>query len=113
MWITDEVVHVAPHNYVKATIYFEDENGKIFAEGWAREEVTKKQNDASQLTGIASSYARKYALNGLFLIDDTKDADTDIETSKRLSDGRKKKPGKVKTPEPADPSDNKYEDIVI
>lgn len=65
--------------YVKATVtLFDVETGaSISTSAYAREEDTKKGMDGSQITGTASSYARKYALNGLFCIDDTKDADTD------------------------------------
>lgn len=65
--------------YVEATATFVDiETGEsVSSNGYAREAETKKGMDPSQITGSASSYARKYALNGLFLIDDTKDADTD------------------------------------
>lgn len=65
--------------YVEATATFVDiETGEsICTTGYAREAETKKGMDPSQITGSASSYASKYALNGLFLIDDTKDADTD------------------------------------
>jgi len=52
-----------------------DENNIVSVFGWAREEEVKKGMDAAQITGSASSYARKYALNGLFAIDDTKDSD--------------------------------------
>ena len=55
---------------------------RIQVNAYAREEETKKGMDGSQITGTASSYARKYALNGLFNIDDTKDADTDEYTKK-------------------------------
>lgn len=77
--ITDEIVQVGERFYVKATAVLGDcENDScILNTGFAREETEKKGMDASQITGTASSYARKYALNGLFLIDDTKDADTD------------------------------------
>ncbi|MDO4902361.1 MAG: ERF family protein [bacterium] len=61
--------------YVKATAKLTDGEHTIEASAFAREEFNKKGMDASQITGSASSYARKYALNGLFLIDDTKDAD--------------------------------------
>jgi len=63
--------------YVKATAYLLDENHQVVAsaDGFAREPQTKKGMDESQITGAASSYARKYALNALFAIDDTKDAD--------------------------------------
>lgn len=63
--------------YIKATATLADAEGDtVSATAYAREEVEKKGMDASQLTGSTSSYARKYALNGLFLIDDTKDADS-------------------------------------
>ena len=77
--VTDKVVIVGDWHYVEATATFIDaEDGwKISVSASAREELDKKGMDASQITGTASSYARKYALNGLFLIDDTKDADTD------------------------------------
>lgn len=76
--ISDEIVLVGERYYVKATVKFIDaETGEVVeASAMAREEETKKGMDASQLTGSTSSYARKYALNGLFAIDDTKDADT-------------------------------------
>ena len=75
--ISDEVVNVEGRQYVKATAKFIDiETGdKLEASAFAREEETKKGMDSSQVTGSTSSYARKYALNGLFCIDDTKDAD--------------------------------------
>lgn len=76
--ISDEVVLVGERYYIKATVKFIDaETGEVVeASAMAREEENKKGMDASQLTGSTSSYARKYALNGLFAIDDTKDADT-------------------------------------
>ena len=77
--IKDEVVNIGDRYYVKATVLLDDisSNGEIAITALAREEEAKKGMDASQITGTASSYARKYALNGLFLIDDTKDADTE------------------------------------
>ena len=77
--IKDEVVNIGDRYYVRATGLLDDisSNGEIAITALAREEEAKKGMDASQITGTASSYARKYALNGLFLIDDTKDADTD------------------------------------
>ena len=69
--ITDDIIEVGGRIYVKATATI----GEYSATGWAREEETKKGMDVSQITGSASSYARKYALNGLLAIDDTKDAD--------------------------------------
>ena len=74
--LTDEIVEVGGRIYVKAIAKFVDEKETIVT-AFAREPAEKKGMDESQITGTASSYARKYALNGLFLIDDTKDADTD------------------------------------
>lgn len=73
--ITDTLVYESGRFYVKATATLTDGESSIFTEAMAREEEIKKGQDASQITGSASSYARKYALNGLFSIDDTKDAD--------------------------------------
>jgi len=73
--ITDEVVAVGDRVYVKAEATITIGDSLATVHGWARESETKKGMDAAQITGSASSYARKYALNGLFLIDDTKDPD--------------------------------------
>lgn len=77
--LSDELVQVGERYYVKATATFteDDNHSSTFVTAYAREAKDKKGMDDSQITGTASSYARKYALNGLFLIDDTKDADTD------------------------------------
>lgn len=74
--ITDEVVMIGNRFYVKATATISDNKANnISVSAFARESEEKKGMDASQITGAASSYARKYALNGLFLIDDNKDND--------------------------------------
>ena len=79
--IKDEISSLPKNDrvYVKAiaTLYDWDSDNSISNYAYAREEETKKGMDSSQVTGATSSYARKYALNGLFNIDDTKDADTD------------------------------------
>jgi hypothetical protein len=75
--LTDEVVMVGDRYYVKATAILTNGEDAISTTAYAREDLDKKGMDGSQITGTASSYARKYALNGLFCIDDTKDADTD------------------------------------
>lgn len=82
MTITDDIVMVGDRIYVKATATICDiENGRSVSNtAFAREEETKKGSDGSQITGASSSYARKYALNGLFLIDDTKDSDATNES---------------------------------
>jgi hypothetical protein len=86
MYITlsDEIVCVSDRVYVKATATLCRDDGKIAAQttAYAREALTKKGMDESQITGSSSSYARKYALNGLLAIDDTKDADTLDNTGK-------------------------------
>lgn len=74
--ISDEIVLIGDRYYVKATAKIFDENEEISVSAYAREEESKKKQDQSQITGSTSSYARKYALNGLFCIDDTKDADS-------------------------------------
>jgi hypothetical protein len=74
--ITDDIVLIGDRFYVKATATVTNLDGaSVSASALAREEDTKKGMDGSQVTGASSSYARKYALNGLFCIDDTKDAD--------------------------------------
>ena len=74
--ISDEIVQVADRIYVKSTATLKTPSGDVYENtAFAREALSKKGMDESQVTGAASSYARKYALNGLFCIDDTKDAD--------------------------------------
>lgn len=75
--LSDEIIAVNDRIYVKATARITDGTERVEVTAFAREPDEKKGMDSSQITGTASSYARKYALNGLFLIDDTKDADTD------------------------------------
>ncbi len=77
--LTDDIAFLGDRYYIKATAILKDTEEEAIIENiaYARESETKKGMDDSQITGTASSYARKYALNGLFCIDDTKDADTD------------------------------------
>lgn len=74
--ISDEIVVHGTRFYIKATATITDGTTVYTASALAREEETKKGMDAAQITGATSSYARKYALNGLLAIDDTKDADS-------------------------------------
>jgi hypothetical protein len=90
MIINDEIVEVAGRVYVKATVTLNDGETTISTTAYAREPINKKGMDESQVTGAASSYARKYALNGMFAIDDTKDADS-MDNSKEESDSEKVK----------------------
>jgi len=91
--LSDEVVQVGDRIYIKAVASVRNGQEVIeSASAYARESLDKKGMDDSQITGTASSYARKYALNGLFAIDDTKDADTDEHTKQSA------KPAKVEPP---------------
>jgi hypothetical protein len=85
--VRDELVMVGERYYIKATASLFDKDGKLVAEGngFAREEENKKGMDSSQVTGATSSYARKYAMNGLFAIDDTKDSDATNTHSKETT----------------------------
>ena len=75
--LSDEIVEVGGRVYVKATATITDAEESISVTAYAREALDKKGMDDAQVTGATSSYARKYALNGLFLLDDTKDVDTE------------------------------------
>ncbi len=75
LYLEDKVVMIGDRYYVQATASISDGSESLSVTAFAREEDQKKGQDASQITGSTSSYARKYALNGLFCIDDTKDSD--------------------------------------
>lgn len=87
--INDEIERIENRYYIKATVNLIDvESGeKISSNAYAREEENKKGMDGSQVTGASSSYARKYALNGLFAIDDTKDSDATNQHDKKQNNG--------------------------
>lgn len=82
--ISDEVTQIGDRYYVQANAWVTDGENTIEVRAFAREEETKKGMDGAQVTGAASSYARKYALNGLFNIDDTKDADSQDNRKQEL-----------------------------
>lgn len=94
--VSDEIVNIGGSNYIKATATFGDGNDQVHAYGYAREAVSKKGMDDSQITGATSSYARKYACNGLFAIDDTADADS-MDNRNHISELRANTKGEVKT----------------
>jgi hypothetical protein len=94
--ISDEIVLIGDRYYVKATATISDGKESISNSAYARESLEKKGMDASQVTGATSSYARKYALNGLFAIDDTKDADT-MDNSKDTKPSTQTAPSTPKT----------------
>ena len=105
--ICDEIVTIGERVYVKATATLYD--GENQGDSWmstcisnsafAREDLEKKGMDGAQITGTASSYARKYALNGLFLLDDTKDADTDEYAIEKVAKAAKDERGGLLTVE--------------
>lgn len=96
--LSDEPVSIDGRHYIKATATLYAENASdVKVTAYAREPETKKGMDESQITGTASSYARKYALNGLFAIDDTKDADTDEYASQTASKQKNKATNKKAT----------------
>jgi len=89
--LSDDIWLVGTRFYVKATATISAEKGEsLSVTAYAREEESKKGMDGAQVTGAASSYARKYALNGLFCIDDTKDADTMDNTKQEKKEEPKK-----------------------
>ena len=90
--LTDEPILVGDWHYIKATATFKAKYEEQVVTAFARESENKKGQDVSQITGTASSYARKYALNGLFLIDDNKDADTNAYHQQNNKPTPKKKP---------------------
>lgn len=92
--LSDKPILIGDWHYIEASATLSDGEDTLTVTAYAREAQTKKGMDDSQITGTASSYARKYALNGLYLIDDTKDADTDEH--KHQADKVPSKP-KVKT----------------
>lgn len=96
--LTDEIKLIGTRYYVEATATLNFNDTSIAVSACAREAETKKGMDDSQITGAASSYARKYALNGLFCIDDTKDADTMDNTK---SEPSAKKPTAAAAPSTA------------
>lgn len=88
LMLTDDIEHIGDRFYVKATATIVDttDGNQLYVTAYAREEQDKKGMDGSQVTGASSSYARKYALNGMFAIDDTKDSDTTNTGSDEASD---------------------------
>ena len=101
--LTDTIEQIGNRFYVKATVKLTDGTEAVENTAYAREEETKKGMDGPQVTGTSSSYARKYALNGLFCIDDTKDADTDeyktetVERNKAQENMKRMEEQKYKT----------------
>lgn len=95
--LSDELVNLGDRFYVKATARLQVGKDFVEVQAYAREALDKKGMDEAQITGAASSYARKYALNGLFCIDDTKDADSD---EKPVAEAKPVPERKTATPTP-------------
>lgn len=116
--LNDEIVNIGERYYIKSTITLTDcETGETAeTTAYAREEESKKGMDGSQVTGASSSYARKYALNGLFAIDDAKDSDTTnqggtekkAEPNKGISDAQLKRLYAIGTEKGFTPENVKY-----
>ncbi len=98
--ISDKQISIGDRYYVEATATLHGDSEPVSVTAYAREEETKKGMDASQITGSASSYARKYALNGLFLIDDVKDADSTNTHGKDTPKPATKPPATTKATDP-------------
>lgn len=104
--LSDELVQIGERYYIKATAALGCHMAGtiVTVSGYAREEETKKGMDGSQITGASSSYARKYALNGLFLIDDTKDSDATNDHDHKVTATEAAVSKVYRTPEkPAEP----------
>ena len=113
--LSDKPVMIGDRVYIEATATLHDIDGVAIAEtkAYAREPDEKKGMDESQITGTASSYARKYALNGLFCIDDTKDADTDeYQKQTKKTEPTKAEPQKPQTKDADDKTKAEAELIV-
>ena len=111
--LSDEVVLIGDRYYIKATATLSNGVDKVTSYALAREQDDKKGLDGSQITGAASSYARKYALNGLFCIDDTKDADTEeyANQNKKAAPSQPSKP-KETTKELMHPGHEKWQSML-
>ena len=111
LYLQDEIVLIGERYYIKATATFTDGKDTISSTSFAREEENKKGMDGSQITGAASSYARKYALNALLLIDDNKDADATNQHDKAAPKKPEAKPVYSK-PEPVKEQPAKNEKVL-
>jgi hypothetical protein len=93
--IQDEMIQLGERYYIKSTVEVTDGKEIKTTTAYAREPQSKKGMDESQITGASSSYARKYAINGMFAIDDTKDADTQDNTEKPETQDNTEKPNPI------------------
>ena len=101
LYLTDEIVLIGSRFYVKAKATLTDGSDTICTTAYAREDENKKGMDGSQVTGSSSSYARKYALNGMFNIDDNKDADTNEQHKQQQAAQQEQKQQKQQEQKPS------------
>lgn len=110
--ISDDIKEVAGRVYVVATATITDGTDAVSVTAYAREPENKKGMDDSQITGATSSYARKYALNGLYAIDDNKDADTDEHKQQQDNAPKKQQAQKQQQQQAKEPTKQELHEIV-
>lgn len=110
--ITDEIKEVGGRIYVVATATVSDGTDTLQVSAFAREPENKKGMDESQITGATSSYARKYALNGLYAIDDNKDADTDEHKQQQDNAPKKQQKQQAQKQQAKEPTEQELHEIV-
>ena len=110
--LSDEIVLIGDRFYVMATAHLKGEGTDEYVTAYAREDLDKKGMDGSQITGTASSYARKYALNGLFCIDYTKDSDTDEYANQNKASTPAPAPAKKKEKQTFDSNHPQWQTIL-
>nr|DAO80226.1 MAG TPA: ERF superfamily protein [Caudoviricetes sp.] len=110
--ITDEIKEIGGRVYVVATATVSDGTDELKVSAFAREPESKKGMDESQITGATSSYARKYALNGLYAIDDNKDADTDEHKQQQENAPKKQQAQKQQQKQAKEPTEQELHEIV-
>ena len=110
IYLTEDLLHIGDRYYIKASAIFTNGSDTIQVNSFAREEEIKKGMDSSQITGSATSYARKYALGALLLIDDTKDSDA---TNSHERTQATSQPAKPITAPPAKPQTSQPEPVLL
>lgn len=110
IYLTEDLLHIGDRYYIKASAIFTNGADTIQVNSFAREEEIKKGMDSSQITGSATSYARKYALGALLLIDDTKDSDA---TNSHERTQATSQPAKPITAPPAKPQTSQPEPVLL
>lgn len=110
IYLTEDLLHIGDRYYIKASAIFTNGSDTIQVNSFAREEEIKKGMDSSQITGSATSYARKYALGALLLIDDTKDSDATNSHERTQATGQ---PAKPITAPPAKPQTSQPEPVLL